>query len=78
MDTKTVTLFLKWNTNIKLLSQSRCNKSITFFNDLFKSIEIYIYAKNKSPFTSCFAAKDPEHSKFAVTDMREKPVDFFY
>ena len=23
------------------------------------------------------AAKHPKHNKFAITDMREKPVDFF-
>ena len=36
----------------------------------------YIYAKR--PFTSYPAVKHPEHSKFAITDMREKSVDFFY
>ena len=54
------------------------NKSIIFFNDLFKPIEIYDYARKKSPFTSYSAAKHPKHSKFAITDMREKPVDLFF
>ena len=33
--------------------------------------------EKKHPFTSYLAAKHPKHSKFAITDMREKPVDFF-
>ena len=30
------------------------------------------------PFASYPAVKHPKHRKFAVTDMREKPVNFFY
>ena len=30
------------------------------------------------PFTSYPAAKHPKLNKFAITDMLEKPVDFFY
>ena len=37
---------------------------------------IYIYAKKKHPFSSYPAAKHPRHSKFAITDMRQKPVNF--
>ena len=29
------------------------------------------------PFTSYLAAKHPKHNKLAVTDIREKQVDFF-
>ena len=31
----------------------------------------------KHPFTSYLAPKHPKRRKFAITDMREKPVDFF-
>ena len=58
------------------LDYARDNESIIYFNDLCKPIEIYIYARKKHPFTSYPAAKHPKHSKFAITDMREKPVDF--
>ena len=30
----------------------------------------------KHPFASYPAAKNPKHNKLAVTDIREKPVDF--
>ena len=33
--------------------------------------------QEKHPFTSYLAAKHPNHSKFAITGMREKAVDFF-
>ena len=33
--------------------------------------------KKKHPFTSNPAAKRLKHSKFAITDMREKPADLF-
>ena len=49
-----------------------------YFNDLYKPIEIYIYARKKHPFTSYPASKHPKHSEFAITDMREEPVDFLY
>ena len=35
------------------------------------------YVKKKRPFTSYLAAKHSKHRKFATTDMRQKPVDFF-
>ena len=47
-------------------------------SDLCKLIEIQIYGRKKHPFTGYPAAKHPKHSKFAITDMREKPVNFFY
>ena len=53
------------------------NKSIIFFNDLCKPIEIYIFVRKKHPVTCCPAAKHPKQNKLAVTDIREKPVDFF-
>ena len=49
-----------------------------FFNDLCIPIEIYIYARKKHPIKSYPAAKHPKHSKFAITDMREKLVGFVY
>ena len=30
-----------------------------------------------NPFTNYLAAKHPKRRNFAITDMREKPVDFF-
>ena len=32
----------------------------------------------KHPFTGYPAVKHPKHSKFAIRDMREKPVNLFY
>ena len=52
------------------------HESITIFNDLCKSIETHIYARKKHPLTN-YLAKHQKHSKFAVTDIREKPVDSF-
>ena len=34
--------------------------------------------RKKHPFTGYPAAKHSKHSKFAITDIREKPVNFFY
>ena len=68
MNMKPVTLF----PSIELLSQScyACgHDSIRIFTDLCKSIEIYIYARKKHPFTSYLAAKHPKHSKLGVTDI---------
>ena len=59
------------------LDCGRSNRSIIFFNDLRKPIEIYIYARNYHPFTSYLTAKHPKHNKFAITDMRKKPVELF-
>ena len=56
---------------------ARGNESIIYFIDLCKPIETYIYARKKHPFASYPAAKHPKHSQLAVTDIREKPVDFF-
>ena len=33
--------------------------------------------QKKRPFSSYPAEKHPKHSKFAITDIREKPVNFF-
>ena len=33
--------------------------------------------RKKHPFTSYPAAKHPKRSKFAITDIREKPANFF-
>ena len=59
------------------MTNARDNKSVIFFfNDLFNPIEIYIYARKKHLITSYFEAKHPKHRKFAITDMREKSVNF--
>ena len=52
--------------------------SIIYFNDLCKPIEIYVYARGKHALTSFPAAKHQKHSKFAITDMQEKAMDFIY
>ena len=57
---------------------ARSNGSNIYFNDLSEPIEIYIYARKKHLFTTYPAAKHHKHSKFAITGMGEKPVDFFY
>ena len=57
---------------------ARGNESIIFFTDLCKPIKRYIYARKKHLFASYPAAKQPKRSKFVVTDIREKPVNFFY
>ena len=48
-----------------------------YFNDLGELIEIYIYARKKHTFTSYSAAKHPKHSKFAITDIPDQPVNLF-
>ena len=40
-------------------------------NKKYKSME-------GNPFTGYPAAKHPKYSKFAITDIQEKPVNFFY
>ena len=52
--------------------------TIIYFADLCKLIETYICARKKHSFASYSAAKHPRHSKFAITGIREKPVNFFY
>ena len=59
------------------LHYARGNESIIYFTDLCKPIETYIYARKKHPFASYPTAKHPKHSKFAITDIQEKPVNFF-
>ena len=34
--------------------------------------------EKKHPSSEYPAAKHPKHRKFAITDIREKPVNFFY
>ena len=53
------------------LGYARGHESIRIFNNLFKSIEIYIYAKNKHPFASHPAAN---HSNAAYLRHRIKKV----
>ena len=59
------------------LGYAHGNKSIIMFNNLCKPIEIYIYAEKILSFTCYSTAKHPKHNKLAVTDIREKPVNFF-
>ena len=60
------------------LDYAHGNESIMFSNDPGKLIETYFYVRKKHPFTCCPTAKHRKHSKFAITDMRQKPVDFVY
>ena len=59
-------------------------KPVDFINDTVRAAALAftiisrIYARKKHPFTSYPAAKHTKHSKFAITDMRRKPVDFSY
>ena len=62
--------------SFRSLEYARDNKSITFFYDLCKPIEMYIYARKKHPFNSYPAAKHPRHSKFAITDMKNQQTFF--
>ena len=36
-----------------------------------------IYGRRKRPFTGYPEAKHPKHNKFAITDIQEKPGNFF-
>ena len=38
---------------------------------------MYIYARKKHEFTTYHAAKHQKRNKLAVTNVREKPVNFF-
>ena len=60
------------------LDYARGNESIICFTDLCKPIATYFYARNGHTLASYPAAKHPKHSKFTITDIWEKPVNFFY
>ena len=51
---------------------------VIYFTDPCKPIETYISVRKRHPFASYPAAKHPKQSKFAVTNIPEKPVNFFY
>ena len=53
------------------------NQFFYTFQRSIKLIEIYVYARKKHPSSGYPAAKQPKHRKLAVTDIREKPVNFF-
>ena len=55
------------------LSCARDNESIIYV----PMIETYINDRKKPQFSSYPAANHTKHSKFAITDIWEKPVDFF-
>ena len=63
--------------SFRSLDYARGNESIIYFTDLCKPIETYIYVRKKHPFASYPAAKHPKRSKFSITDMRQKSVEFF-
>ena len=81
---KAVTHFPKWNTSIKLLLHAVLTMlSITSllysicFNDLCRPIEHTSMLAKKHPFACCPAAKNQNAADLRVTDIREKPADFF-
>ena len=47
------------------------------FNEPFTPLGIYLYARKKHPFANNPAAKHPKHNKVVVTDIKDKPVNFF-
>ena len=57
--------------SFRSLDYARGNESIIYFTDLCKPIETYIYARKLS------RSKTHKRSKLAVTDIRQKTVDFF-
>ena len=80
INTKTVMLFSivkDKHYSCRSLGYACGNKSIILFNILCKPIEIYIYDRKEHPFTGYSAAKYPKHNKLAVTDIREKLVEFY-
>ena len=75
----TKVMFLQAETHFYRSFDCACgNESIiyTFQRSTRANRNINIW-KEKRKFTGYPAAKHPKHSKFAITDMREKPVDFF-
>ena len=40
-------------------------------------IEKYIYVSEKAPIYNLARTNAPEHSKYSITNRREKPMDFF-
>ena len=47
-------------------------------NVLTSQLNILQYINEMHPSTCCPAAKHPKHNMFQVTNIRRKPVDFFY
>ena len=57
---------------------ARGNGPIIYFTDLCKPIEACIYARTKITHLQVIPQQSTQkHSKFAITDIREKPVNFF-
>ena len=65
-------------TSIAVLAVHTKTSLLYTFQRSIKLIEIYIYARKKHPSSGYPAANHSKHSKFAITDIREKPVNFFY
>ena len=62
-------LFEKWSIDIAIQSQAfSVNKLITYIT----------LHKQKTPIYEVSHSKAPKHGKFRLSDVREKPVDFFY
>ena len=52
--------------------------SLLFISPIYASQYKHTYAKKKHSFASYHAAKHPKRSIFAITNIREKPANFFY
>ena len=73
-------LLVETHCRLTFIAVLTCTQKRVYYilsNDLCKVIEILIYGRKKRPFTGNPAAKHPKHSKLAITDIREKPVNFF-
>ena len=71
-----VPFFASWNTwTFNFCNSLKCargNESM----QVNRNINL-MYGRKKHPLTSYTAEKHSKRSKFAITDMRQKPVDFF-
>ena len=73
-----LTRIIAAHANKKTVGNGKAQVNYILSNDLCKPLEIYVYVIKKHPSSGYPAAKHPKHSKFAITDIREKPVNFFY
>ena len=58
------------------INRALIKKTALYFNNLFKSIKIYIYARKKHSFTNYSASRHLKYNKFVMTDMRNKKPFF--
>ena len=58
--------------------EHRHGNSVVGFECARLNRSIIIMQKEKAPIYKLSRSKAPKHSKFAITDMQEKPVDYFF